>query len=100
EESPVGADAGAELVRIEQVVGGEGHETAVAHLHFAMELQEPLVLPPVLRTKASAGEHQHERIALLQLRERAALAAVVEQRVVGEDGAGNDVGPHWRAPSM
>ena len=65
-----------------------------------MELDEPLVLPPVLWTKTSAGEHQHERIALLQLRERAVLAAVVRKLVVGKDCAGDDVGPHRRAPSM
>ena len=90
----LGADAGAELVRLEQVVGRDRHQTAVADLHLAMELQEPLVLSPVLRTETAAGEHQHQRIASLQLRERAVLAAVVGKLVVGKDGAGNDVGPH------
>ena len=99
EKRPVGADACAELIRLEQVVGRDGHETAVADLHLAVELQQPLVLPPFFWTKASAGEHQHERIALLQLRERPVLAAVVGKLVVGKDCAGNDVGPH-RAPSM
>ena len=74
-----------------------GHETAVADLHLAVELQEPFVLPPVFWTEASAGEHQHQRIASLQLRERAVLPAVVRKLVVGKDGAGNDVGPHRRA---
>ena len=94
EKRPVGADAGAELIRLEQVVGRDGHETAVADLHLAMELQEPFVLSPVFWTEASAGEHQHQRIASLQLRERAVLAAVVRELVVGKDGAGNDVGSH------
>ena len=49
------------------------------------------MLPPVLRTEPSAGEHQHERIVPLQLRELAARGAVVRQLVVGEDGPGNDV---------
>src|ERR1041384_3467200 len=34
EKRPVRADAGAELVRLEQVVGRDGHETAVADLHL------------------------------------------------------------------
>ncbi len=96
EKRPVGADAGAELVRLEQVVGRDRHETAVADLHLAMELQESFVLSPVFWTEASAGEHQHQRIASLQLRERAVLAAVIRKLVVGKDGAGNDVGPHRR----
>ena len=97
EERPVGADAAAKLVRLEQVVGRDRDETAVADLHLAVELQEPFVLPPVLRTEAAAGEHQHQRIVALQLRERAVLAAVVGELVVGKDGAGDDVGrmrPH------
>jgi hypothetical protein len=58
------------------------------------------VLSPVFWTEASAGEHENERIALLQLRERAALAAVVRKLVVGKDRAGNDVGPHLRPPYL
>ena len=58
------------------------------------------MLSSIFWTEASAGEHQHQRIAALQLREPAVLAAVVRQLVVGEDCSGNDVGPHPRAPSM
>ena len=94
EKRPVGADAGAELVRLEQVVGRDGHEAAVAYLHLAVELQKPLVLPPFLWTEASAGEHQHQRIASLQLRERSVLAAMIRKLVVGEDCAGNDLWSH------
>src|SRR5207302_4320318 len=100
EKRPERTDAGTKLVRLEQVVGRYGHETAVADLHLAMQLQQPLVLPPFLWTKASAGERQHERIALLQLRERPVLAAVVGKVVVGKGCAGDDVGPHRLAPSM
>jgi hypothetical protein len=32
-----------------------------------MELQESFVLSPVFGTEASSGEHESERIALLQL---------------------------------
>src|ERR1700716_4695695 len=94
------ADACAEFIRVEQAISGYRYEAAVAHLHLAMELQEPLVLPSFLWTKASAGEHQHERIALLQLRQRAVLAAVVRKLVVGKHCARGDVGPHRRALSM
>jgi hypothetical protein len=31
-----------------------------------MELEQAFVLPSVLRTKTTAGEHQHQRIARLQ----------------------------------
>ena len=88
------ADRRAELVRLDQVVGRDRHETAVAHLHLPVQLQQPFVLPPVFRTERSAGEHQHQRIASLQLGERAVLPAVVGKVVVGKDSAGNDVGSH------
>jgi hypothetical protein len=64
------------------------------------------VLSPVLWTEPSAGEHQHQRIASLQLRERAVRAPMVRKLVVGKDCTGNDVGPHrriccmWTAPSF
>jgi hypothetical protein len=73
----VGADGVAELIRLEQIVRRNGHETAVAHLHLAMKLQEPFVLSPVSWAETSAGKHQHQRIPSLQLRNRAVLAAVV-----------------------
>src|SRR5207248_3579211 len=88
------ADARAELIRLEQVVGGDRHETAVAHLHLVVELQEPFVLPSVFWTETSAGEHHHQRIASLQLRERAVLAALIRKLVVGKHRTGNDVGWH------
>src|SRR4029077_3633791 len=102
---PVGAHTCAKLTRLEPIIGRSRYETAVAHLHLAMELQEPLVLSPFFWTKPAAGEHQHERIASLQLRKRAVLAAVVRKVVVGKDRAGNDVGPHralsmWSAASL
>jgi len=40
-------------------------------------LQEPFVLSSVSRTETSVREHEHERIVYLQLRERAAHAAMV-----------------------
>jgi hypothetical protein len=64
------------------------------------------VLSPVSRTEATAGEHQHQRIVSLQLREFAALAAVAGKLVAGKGLAGNDVGSHrgaalmWSAASL
>jgi hypothetical protein len=46
EKRPERADAGAELIGVEQVVRRDRNEAAIAHLHLAMELQESLVLPP------------------------------------------------------
>jgi hypothetical protein len=55
----------------------------VAHLHLAVGLQEPFVLPPLFWTETSTGEHQHQRIASLQLGERAVFAAMVRKLIVG-----------------
>src|SRR6266446_9559906 len=68
---------GAELVRLGQAVSADGHQPAVPDLHLAMKLQEPFHLQPVLGTEASAAEYQHQRVGPLQLRELAALAAVI-----------------------
>ena len=57
-----------------------------------MELQEGLVLPPFLGTETAPGDPHHKRFALLQLRKRAALPAMIRELVVGKDSAGNDVG--------
>src|SRR6202040_1425633 len=48
EKRPEVADPRSEFIWLEQVVGRYRHETAVADLHLAVELQQPLVLPPVL----------------------------------------------------
>src|ERR1700733_15007330 len=64
-----------------------------------MELQEPFVLSPVFRTEGSAGEHHHQRIRSLQLREGTAHRPMIRQLVVGKHRTGNDVGSHRRAPS-
>jgi len=100
EERPRRADGRAELARLDQVVRRDGHQTAVADLHLAMKLQEPFVLPPVFRTVAAAGEHQHQGVASLQLREGAAHAALVRELVVGKGGSGHDVRAHGRTPSL
>src|SRR5437870_13492815 len=100
EKRPVGTYACPELIGLEQIVSRDGHKTAVADLHLAMELHEPFVLSPFFRTETSSGEHQHQRIASLQLRERAVHAAMVRELVVGKACAGDDVGPHRRVPSL
>ena len=65
-----------------------------------MELQESLVLSPVFGTVPSTGQHQHEGITFLQLRQCAAFPAVVRKLVVGEGAARDDVGSHRRICSM
>lgn len=59
-----------------------------------MELHKAFVLPPFFWTEASPGEHQDQRITVLQLQQRAARAAVVRPLVVGKDRTRNDVRPH------
>src|SRR5437762_11795150 len=49
---------------------------------------------PFPGTEASAGEHQHERIAVLQLGKRPVLPAVIRKLVLGKDRSLNDVGSH------
>ena len=94
EKGPVGADAGAELVRFEQIVGRDGDQAAVADLHLAVQLQQAFVLPPVFRAEPSTGQYQHQRIPALQIRKRAVHTAVVGELVVGKHRAKNDIGSH------
>jgi hypothetical protein len=94
EKGPVRADASAELVCFEQIVGRDGDQAAVADLHLAMQLQQPFVLPPVFRAETATCQHQHQRIPSLQLGQRAVRAAVVGELVVGKHRAGNDIGSH------
>lgn len=62
EERPVAPHAVSELVGLEEVIGRDGDQAAIAHLHLARRLQESLVLPPVLRTEATARQHRVELI--------------------------------------
>jgi len=54
EKRPLRAHAGAELIRLEEVVRRDGHETAISDLHLAMQLQQAFVLSSFLGTKTSA----------------------------------------------
>ena len=54
---PSSPDGSAKLICLEQVVGRDRHETAVADLHLAVELQQAFVLSPLLWTETPAGEH-------------------------------------------
>ena len=54
---PSSPDCSAKLICLEQVVGRDRHEAAVADLHLAVELQEAFVLSPLLWTETPAGEH-------------------------------------------
>jgi hypothetical protein len=48
----------------------------------------------LLRAVVAACEREDQRIAALDLAERADRAGVIGQRIVGEDAAGDDVGTH------
>jgi hypothetical protein len=100
QERPARADAGTKLIRLDQVVGRDRHETAISDLHLVVELQQPFVLPPVPRTEAAAREHEDQRIVSLQLRKPTVHGAVVRERVIGKPRAGNDVRPQRRTLSM
>jgi hypothetical protein len=59
-----------------------------------MELQEPFMLSALLWTEAPTGEHQYERIALLQFRKRPVRAPVIRKRAIGKNGARHNVRSH------
>ena len=99
QERPVRADAGAELVALEQLVRADGDQLAVADLHLAVQLQQPLVLPAILGTEAAARQHDDHRVAPLDLGQLPDPAGVVRQRVVGEQASGENVRAHGAAPS-
>jgi hypothetical protein len=92
----VSVNAGAVLVGFCDVVGADGDEAAVAHLHLVMELDQTLRLPPVFRTEASTAEDEDRGILSLQFGEFAAFRSVIGKLIVGKDGAWHHVGSHLK----
>jgi hypothetical protein len=91
---PVSTNACTVLVRNSDVVCANGHETAISHFQFTMQLDEELCLPTILGTKTSAAEHENQGVLTLELGELAAFGSVVGKFVVGEEGAGHNIGSH------
>jgi hypothetical protein len=94
EKRPVGVDAGAIFIRLGDIVGAYGHETAIGDFEFAMELDEEFGLAAVLGAETSAAEDEDHGVRALQFGEFAAFRSVIGKLVVWESGAGDDVGTH------
>jgi hypothetical protein len=97
EEGPVGADSGAKLVRLIDVVGADRDELAIANLDLTVELNQPLRLTAVLGSITAAAQDENHRVVALQLGELPAFCGVVGQLVIWEDGSGNDVCAHVKS---
>jgi hypothetical protein len=94
EERPVGVDAGAIFVGFGDVVGADGDDAAVGDFEFAMELDEEFGLAAVFGAEASAAQDEDHGMWALEVGKFAVFGGVVGEVVVGEGGAGNDVGSH------
>jgi hypothetical protein len=94
EKRPVGVDAGTIFIRLGDIVGAYGHETAIGDFEFAMELNEEFGLAAVLGAEASAAEDEDHGMRALEVGEFAAFRGLIGKLVVGESGAGNNVGSH------
>lgn len=88
------SDGRSELVGLDQVVGTDGDQPAVANPHFPIELKQPFHLAAVLRAEGSAAQNEDHWVRALQLGKLAPLRGVVGELVVGEGRAGTDVGSH------
>jgi hypothetical protein len=65
-----------------------------------MQLDQTLMLSPVLRTVSTAAEHDYHRILLLQFRELPTFASMIGKFIVRKDSAWNNVGSHIENPSI
>jgi len=99
QEGPRRADRVAELVGLEDVVGGDGDDLGVGDSDLRVVGGQLQVLLVVLRAEVTAGQQQDHRVDPLQFAQRAPGLGVVGQLVVGEDPAGDDVSAHGFAPS-
>jgi hypothetical protein len=97
EERPVGADAGAILIRLGDVVGANRDQPAIANLQLTMECNKPFSLPAVLGAETSAAEDEDQWMLSLQFGELSAFRGVVGKLVVGEDSPWNNVGSHMKS---
>ena len=75
------------FVGLDDIVGGDRDQPAIADLHLTMEFEQTFGLTAILGTEAAAAKHDHHRILLLQLGELAMLSGVVAKLIVGKDSA-------------
>ena len=61
-----------------------------------MQLDQTLMLSPVLWTVSTAAEHHYHRIVLLQFRELPTFSSMIGKFVVWKDSAFNYVGSHFK----
>src|SRR6266436_5001312 len=97
EERPVGADAGAILIRLGDVVVVKRNQPAIANLQLTMECNKPFSLPAVLGAEASATEDEDHRMLSLQFGELPAFRGVVRKLVIGEGSPWNNVRSHMKS---
>src|SRR5258707_9768950 len=83
EERPMGAGAGAILIRLGDVVGADRDHPAIANLQLTMECNEPFSLPAVLGAETSAAEDENHWMVSLQFGELSAFRGVVGKLVIG-----------------
>ena len=100
QERPRGADRRAELLQRVVLVGGDRDDLGIGHRDLRVVGGQLQVLLMLLRTVVTAGEREDQRIAALELTERADGAGVIGQRVIGKAGAGDDVGTHGMIASQ
>jgi hypothetical protein len=90
----VGADAGAIFVGLEEIIGADGDEAAIADFDFAMELDEILGLATVFGAETAAAEDQDNGMLSLQFGELPPFRRVVGKLIVWELGPWNNVRTH------
>jgi hypothetical protein len=100
EERPVGADAGAILIRLGDVVGANRDQPAIGNLQLTMECNKPFRLPAVLGAETSATEDEDHRMLSLQFGEFPAFRGVVGKLVVGEYSPWNNVGSRMESSTV
>jgi hypothetical protein len=61
----MGADSGAKLVCLINVVGTDRDELAIANFDLTVELNQPLRLPAVLGSISAAAQDENHRVVAL-----------------------------------
>src|SRR3984893_7734797 len=94
EEGPVCTNSRAIFTRLEDRVGADCDQPAIAHLELPVELHEPFSLPAVLGAVAPAAEYENHWIVPLQFGQLAVFRGVVGKLVIEEDSPRNNVRSH------